>query len=97
MHGAAHKGREDPERLSFTHYVQVIRRQLTISGSFFPSGTSDLPKASSNLTEALQKRVVSSRGRHQARGVKRKMPSYALRPRATSKVASQMRKITVLK
>jgi IS4 transposase len=48
MHEAAHKAREDPDRLSFTHCVQVIRRKLPFSGSFFPSGTSDLPPASSD-------------------------------------------------
>ena len=48
MHQAAHKAREDPDRLSFTHCVQVIRRKLPISGSFFPSGKSDLPPASAD-------------------------------------------------
>jgi hypothetical protein len=48
MHEAAHKAREEPDRLSFTHCVQVIRRKLPIRGSFFPSGTSDLPPASSD-------------------------------------------------
>ncbi|MBV8414629.1 MAG: IS4 family transposase [Verrucomicrobia bacterium] len=48
MHEAAHKAREDPDRLSFTHCVQVIRRKLPISGSFSPSGSADLPSASSD-------------------------------------------------
>jgi len=48
MHEAAHKAREDPDRLSFTHCVQVIRRKLPISGSFSPSGSADLPPAPSD-------------------------------------------------
>jgi hypothetical protein len=48
------------------------------------------------LNEALEKRAVSSRGRYQPRGVKRKMSSYPLRPRVIPTVASQMKKITVL-
>ena len=48
------------------------------------------------LNEALEKRVVSSRGRHQPRGVKRKISSYPLRPRGTYTVASQMKKINVV-
>jgi hypothetical protein len=46
------------------------------------------------LPEALEKRAVSSRIRHQPRGVKRKMSSYPLRRRGKSKVATQMRKIS---
>jgi hypothetical protein len=34
------------------------------------------------LNEILEERVVSSRGRRVPRGVKRKMSSYPLRPRA---------------
>ena len=34
------------------------------------------------LAEILEERVVSSRGRRVARGVKRKMSGYPLRPRA---------------
>jgi Insertion element 4 transposase N-terminal/Transposase DDE domain len=48
MHEAAHRAREDPDRLSFTHCVQVIRGKLPISGSFSPSGSPDLPPASSD-------------------------------------------------
>jgi hypothetical protein len=33
------------------------------------------------LTEILEERVASSRGRHVPRGVKRKMSNYRLRPR----------------
>jgi hypothetical protein len=38
------------------------------------------------LDEILEERVVSSRGRRVPRGVKRKMSSYPLRPRASQPV-----------
>jgi hypothetical protein len=46
MHEAAHRARDDPDRLSFTHCVQIIRRKLPISGSFSPSSPTDLPPTS---------------------------------------------------
>jgi hypothetical protein len=48
-----------------------------------------------NKRESAPKACRQQSGRHQPRGFKREMSGYALRPRATSKVASQMRKITV--
>ena len=39
------------------------------------------------LDEILEERVVSSRGRQVPRGVKRKMSSYPLRPRAPQPTA----------
>jgi hypothetical protein len=38
------------------------------------------------LDEILEERVVSSRGRRVPRGVKRKMSSYPLRPRASQPI-----------
>jgi hypothetical protein len=38
------------------------------------------------LNEILEERVVSSRGRRVPRGVKRKMSSYPLRPRASQPI-----------
>ena len=38
------------------------------------------------LQEILEERVVSSRGRQVPRGVKRKMSSYPLRPRASQPI-----------
>jgi len=40
------------------------------------------------LKEILQERVVSSRGRRNPRGVKRKMSSFPLRPRHTEPLQS---------
>jgi IS4 transposase len=34
MHEAAHRARDDPDRLSFTHCVQVIRRKLPTGNRF---------------------------------------------------------------
>jgi len=38
MHEAALKANEDPDRLSFLHAVRVVRRKITSSVSFPPSG-----------------------------------------------------------
>jgi len=40
------------------------------------------------LHEILQERVVSSRGRRNARGVKRKMSKFPIRPRHARRIAS---------
>lgn len=44
IHTAALQADEDPDRLSFTHAVQVIRRQITRPAALSPSGTE--PEAS---------------------------------------------------
>ena len=40
MHEAAIMGEVDPDRLSFTHAVRVIRRKMTQVASLPPLGTS---------------------------------------------------------
>ncbi len=45
------------------------------------------------LDELLEERVVSSRGRRRPRGVKRKMSSYPLRPRAP--IRNDRRKVEI--
>ena len=80
MHEAALKADEDPDRLSFSHAVRVVRRKLPMFAALSPSGRPALHRAV--LEEILEERVVSSRGRQVPRGVKRKMSSYPLRPRA---------------
>jgi hypothetical protein len=42
------------------------------------------------LDEILEERAVSGRGRQVPRGVKRKMSSYPLRPRASQSVLSAL-------
>jgi len=43
MHEAALKADEDPDRLSFLHSVQVVRRRMTRFGAIPPSGQESLP------------------------------------------------------
>ena len=43
MHEAALKGGVDPDRLSFTHTVRVVRRKMTRFASLPPSGEVCLP------------------------------------------------------
>lgn len=38
MHEAALRGKHDPDRISFTHSVRVVRRTLPRFAAFFPSG-----------------------------------------------------------
>ena len=37
IHEAAREADEDPDRLSFTHAVQVLRRRIQIPGAFPPA------------------------------------------------------------
>ncbi len=79
MHEAALKADEDPDRLSFLHAVRVVRRKLPPSPLFPPRLRKTFHERV--LDEILQERVVSSRGRRNPRGVKRKMSNFPLRPR----------------
>lgn len=79
MHEAALKEEVDPDTLSYLHAVRVVRRKLPSFVSIPPQQREAFHDAV--LTEILDERVVSSRGRQIARGVKRKMSGYALRPR----------------
>jgi hypothetical protein len=80
MHEAALKADEDPDRLSFSHAVRVVRRKLPLFAALPPSGQAR--PAEAVLDEILEERAVSGRGRQVARGVKRKMSNYPLRRRA---------------
>ena len=88
MHEAALRADEDPDtlatlgasRLSFLHAVRVVRRKLPLLAAFPPRDRLALHEEV--LTEILEERVASSRGRQVPHGVKRKMSSYPLRPRA---------------
>jgi hypothetical protein len=46
MHEAALEGEVDPDRLSFTHAVRVIRRKMTHAASLPPSGHPRIPRKS---------------------------------------------------
>jgi hypothetical protein len=80
VHEAALQADEDPDRLSFSHAVRVVRRKIPSSRLFPPQARHALHRAV--LSEILEERAVSGRGRQLPRGVKRKMSNYPLRPRA---------------
>jgi len=80
MHEAALRADEDPDRLSFSHAVRVVRRKLPLFAALPPRARHLLHEAV--LDEILEERAVSGRGRQVPRGVKRKMSNYPLRPRA---------------
>jgi len=74
MHEAALRADQDPERLSFTHTVRILRRRLPQSGAIPPSA----------VNEILERRAASSRGLRKRRGVKRnrtKFPVIRIRAR----------------
>jgi hypothetical protein len=60
--------------------VRVVRRKLPQFAALPPRARRALHEVV--LGEILEERAVSGRGRQVPRGVKRKMSSYPLRPRA---------------
>ena len=80
MHEAALRSGEDPGRLSYVHAVRVVLRKTVNPGPFFPPNTTTRFRQRV-LDEILDERAVSNRNRIKARGVKRKMSNYPLRPR----------------
>ena len=73
MQNAAHRQSRDPDRLSFTHSIRVIRRKLATAPALSPKEIALwLPKL---LDEILPPR----QGRYEPRGVKRKMSGYPIR------------------
>ena len=69
----------DPDQLSFTHAVRVVRRKLAAPPVFSPSESDH--RHGLLLDELRSGRTASSRGRAVPRGIKRKMSNYHLRPR----------------
>jgi len=79
MHEAALKVDEDPDRLfSSTRCAWHVGRWRG-ARQFPPQDLHAFHEAV--LTEILEERIVSSRSRHNPRGLKRKMSGYPLRPR----------------
>lgn len=78
IHRAAEKAREDPDGLSFTHAVRVVRRRLQNPGAVSPDSDA---LAEAVDAEILEERAVRSRGQAKPRGVRRKMSSYRVRRR----------------
>ena len=77
MNEAALRQNLDPERLSFTHAIWVIRRKLAAMPAFSPR----VPELWMNrlIEEILQERLPPRKGRYGPRGVKRKMFGYSIR------------------
>ncbi len=69
----------DPDRLSFTHAVRVIKRKMPQAAAVPPERLVCWRDAL--LDEIARGRCVSSRGRFNTRGVKRKMSNFNVRHR----------------
>ncbi len=81
IHEAAASAGQDPDRVSFLHAVNAVRRRIVHPGAFPPRLT--VPSAEGAiLDEILEEQVVSSRGQARPRGVKRKTGNDPLRVRA---------------
>ena len=80
MHEAALKADADPDQLSFLHAVRVVRRKLAAFNAIPPSAAEDA-FMSAYSRRSCKSGCVSSRGRRNPRGVKRKMSNFPLRPR----------------
>ena len=80
LHEAAQEADEDPDRLSVTHAVQVLRRRIRNPGAF-PPARRLRRLAQAVQDEILEERAESSRGQSKPRGVKRKMSKYKIRHR----------------
>jgi hypothetical protein len=74
MHEAALKSGEDPDQLSFLHTVRVVRRKMALLGAIPPQGQTEFHNQV--LEEILHEKCVSSRNRHNQRGVKGKLSNY---------------------
>jgi hypothetical protein len=94
MHEAVLAANEDPDRLSFTHAVRVICRQLPQLAASPPRRWRAYHDALP--WEILEERVVSSRGRRIARGVKRKLSNYQIRPPGTTRSQPADTKLHIL-
>ena len=86
MHQAAHREGLDPDRLSFSGALRVLRRAI-------PRAQRTRPERAHRcqaqlLTDLLAERLPVRRSRRNPRGVKRKMSKYLLTaPRGTAPVA----------
>lgn len=75
----------DPGRLSFVHAVRVIKRKMPQAAAVPPERLTAWGDAL--LQEIARGRCVSSRGRLNPRGVKRKMSNFNIRPRGVSLIS----------
>lgn len=72
----------DPDRLSFMHAVRVIKRKMPQAAAVSPERLPAWREAL--LAEIARGRCVSSRGRLNPRGVKRKMSNFNVRHRGAA-------------
>jgi hypothetical protein len=79
MHQAALRGGRDPDRVSFTHTLNVVRRTLPRFAALLPRGWRRLHQAV--LDEILEVDIGKRRHRQAKRGVKRKQSRYPVRRR----------------
>ena len=70
----------DPDTLSFTHTIEIVRRNLPFYVAFPPDGRARMEEAI--LIEITLKPADRSRGRHNPRAVKRKMSHFPTKSRA---------------
>jgi hypothetical protein len=69
----------DPDRLSFTHALRVIKRKMPQAAAFPPERLAFW--RDQLLAEIASGRSISSRGKLNPRGVKRKLNPYRVRRR----------------
>jgi hypothetical protein len=77
MHRAAREGDHDPDRISFTRSLRVVRRQVTDQAAFPPSRLARAVKAT--LAELLQRLLPARRRRTNPRVIKRKVAGWPLK------------------
>ena len=85
MHQAALDAGTDPDRISFTRTLRLVRRQVTAQAAFPPSR---LARALSRALAEIQRHLLTRRPRHNPRVIKRKMSNWKLK-RAQHRAAPQ--------
>lgn len=86
MHQAARQADRDPDRISFTRSLRVVRRQDTDQAAFSPGRLARAVKATH--AELLERLLPRRRRRANPRVIKRKVASWPLK-RAAHRVADR--------
>src|SRR2546429_7058930 len=76
MHQAALDAGTDPDRISFTRTLRLVRRQVTAQAAFSPLTAGPCPVP--GLAE-IQRHLLTRRARHNPRVIKRKMSNWKLK------------------
>jgi hypothetical protein len=77
MHRAAREGEHDPDRISFTRSLRVVRRQVADQAAFSPGRLARDAKVT--LAELLHRLLPSRRRRANPRVIKRKVAGWPLK------------------